>query len=133
MPCMKQLEKLDGFGNVQMVEVERPEPGPGQMLVQLKRSLISRGSELFYRYVREEAVPKKIMGYYVADNLNTESSLKALKMAVKNWKNKGLALIHHSDRGIPYCRKQYVTQLQKRNIKISMHAANHPNSALAVS
>ena len=63
MPRMKQLEKLDGFGNVQMVEVERPEPGPGQMLVEVKRSLISRGSELFRRYILEEVVSPDIMGY----------------------------------------------------------------------
>ncbi len=69
MPRMKQLEKLDGFGNVQMVEVERPEPGPGQLLIQLKRSMISRGSELFYRYVREEAVPPEIMGYSAAGDI----------------------------------------------------------------
>ena len=60
---MKQLEKLDGFGNVQMIEVERPKPGPGQMLIEVKRSLISRGSELFHRYVLEEAVRPDIMGY----------------------------------------------------------------------
>ena len=63
MPRMKQLEKLNGFGNVRMVEVERPEPGPGQLLVEVKRSLISRGSELFRRYVLEEAVSPDIMGY----------------------------------------------------------------------
>ena len=63
MPRMKQLEKLEGFGNVRMVEVERPEPGPGQMLVAVKRSLISRGSELFHRYVLEKAVSPDIMGY----------------------------------------------------------------------
>ena len=51
MPRMKQLEKLEGFGNVQMIEVDRPEPGSGQILVEVKRSLISRGSELFHRYV----------------------------------------------------------------------------------
>ena len=63
MSHMKQLEKLDGFGNVKMVEVERPEPGPGQMLVEVKRSLISRGSELFHRYVLEKGVSPDIMGY----------------------------------------------------------------------
>lgn len=69
MARMKRLEKLDGFGNVQMVEVERPEPGPGQMLVKLRRSLISRGSELFRRYVREEALPPEIMGYSAAGDI----------------------------------------------------------------
>ena len=46
-----------------MVEVERPEPGTDQLLVHVKRSLISRGSELFRRYVLEEAVSPDIMGY----------------------------------------------------------------------
>ena len=63
MARMKRLEKLDGFANVQMVEVEQPEPGPDQMLIEVKRSLISRGSELFWRYVREEAVSPEMMGY----------------------------------------------------------------------
>lgn len=63
MPRMKQLEKLEGFGNVQMIEVDRPEPGPGQILVEVKRSLISRGSELFHRYVLEEPRPPSVMGY----------------------------------------------------------------------
>ena len=63
MARMKRLEKLTGFGNVQMVEVERPEPEPDQMLVKVNRSLISRGSEIFRRYVLEEAVSPDIMGY----------------------------------------------------------------------
>ncbi len=60
---MKRLEKLEGFGNVKMVETEQPEPARDQMLIKVRRSLISRGSELFRRYVLEEAVSPDIMGY----------------------------------------------------------------------
>ena len=60
---MKRLEKLAGVGNVQMVEVDRPSTGPQDALVKINRSLISRGSELFARYVKEEAVSPEIMGY----------------------------------------------------------------------
>ncbi|AWT60834.1 MAG: Sorbitol dehydrogenase [Candidatus Moanabacter tarae] len=60
---MKQLEKLEGFGNVRMIEVADPKPGPTQVLVEVKRSLISRGSELFRRYILDEAVSPDIMGY----------------------------------------------------------------------
>jgi threonine dehydrogenase-like Zn-dependent dehydrogenase len=60
---MKQLEKLEGFGNVRMIEVDDPKPGPTQVLVEVKRSLISRGSELFRRYILDEAVSPDIMGY----------------------------------------------------------------------
>jgi putative transposase len=67
-----------------------------------------------------DAYSKKIMGYYVADNLNTESSLLALKMAVKNRMNKELSLIHHSDKGLQYCADDYQNTLTRNNIKCSM-------------
>ena len=60
---MLRLEKLAGFGNVRMVEADLPMPGEGEALVRVQRSLISRGSELFRRYVLEEAVPPYMMGY----------------------------------------------------------------------
>lgn len=67
-----------------------------------------------------DAYSKKIMGCYVADNLNTESSLMALNMAIKNRKDKGLVLIHHSDRGLQYCADDYQNTLNNNNIKCSM-------------
>ena len=63
MAKMKRLEKLEGFGNVQMVEADIPKPKPDEVLVKVRRSLISRGYELFRRYVMEEAVPPSMMGY----------------------------------------------------------------------
>ena len=60
---MKQLEKLEGFGNVQMLEADIPEASEDGVVVEVKRSLISRGSELFKRYVAEEALPPDMMGY----------------------------------------------------------------------
>ena len=54
MATMLQLQKLAGVGNVQMVEVDVPITEPDEVLVKVKRSLISRGSELFGRYVVEQ-------------------------------------------------------------------------------
>jgi putative transposase len=67
-----------------------------------------------------DAYSKKIMGHYVADNLTTESSLKALNMAVKGRKDKVLSLIHHSDRGLQYCADDYQNTLSKNNMQCSM-------------
>jgi len=73
-----------------------------------------------------DAYSKKIMGFNVADNMNTESSLIALKNAVKQIKDKGLSLIHHSDRGLQYCANEYQKLLDKSDIKCSMTQNSDP-------
>ena len=66
------------------------------------------------------------MGYNVSDNLNTESSLVALRLAVKQRKNKKIPLIHHSDRGLQYCANEYQKLLSKNNIQPSMTQNSDP-------
>lgn len=60
---MLQVTKPEGFGNIQLEEVPMPEINAQQIRVEADTTLISRGSELFRRYIREEAVPSSIMGY----------------------------------------------------------------------
>ncbi len=67
-----------------------------------------------------DAYSKKIVGYHVADNLTTESSLLALKMAIKRRLDDTLPLIHHSDRGLQYCSDDYQKVLFTNKIKCSM-------------
>ena len=66
------------------------------------------------------------MGYNVSDNLNTESSLVALRSAVKQRKNKEMPLIHHSDRGLQYCANEYQKLLSKNQIQPSMTQNSDP-------
>ena len=73
-----------------------------------------------------DAYSKKIVGHHVADNLNTESSLMALKNALKNKKVNLESLIHHSDRGVQYCSNEYQKLLEKNNIKCSMTQNSDP-------
>ena len=63
MSKMERLEKLERLGNVKMVEAEIPSPGNDEVLIKVRRSLISRGSELFRRYVMPGAIPPHMMGY----------------------------------------------------------------------
>jgi putative transposase len=97
------------------VTIERPE----QVWVS-DITYIGKREKPCYLSLVTDAYSKKIMGYYVANNLNTESSLMALKMAIKERKSKNLPLIHHSDRGLQYCADDYQTTLNKNNIKCSM-------------
>jgi len=67
-----------------------------------------------------DAYSKKVMGYYVANNMGTESSIMALKMAIKCRKDNKIPLIHHSDRGVQYCADSYQNVLIKNGIQCSM-------------
>ena len=60
---MYRVIKPEGFGNIQLEEVPIPEINANQVRVKADTTLISRGSELFRRYIREEAVSHTIMGY----------------------------------------------------------------------
>jgi putative transposase len=52
------------------------------------------------------------------DSLELLGALTALKKAL--YKTLLSELIHHSDRGVQYCCRQYTGELLRRNIKISM-------------
>ena len=72
---MLQVTKPEGFGNIQLEEVPIPEISARQIRVETDTTLISRGSELFRRYIMEEAVPPSIMGYSltgIVDAVGTE-------------------------------------------------------------
>ena len=73
-----------------------------------------------------DAYSKKIVGHYVANNLSTENSLKALKKALKNHKLGAESLIHHSDRGLQYCSNEYQRILMKHSIRCSMTQNSDP-------
>ena len=60
---MIRVIKPEGMGNIQLEEVPIPKFNSRQVLVRTAKTLISRGSELFRRYIVEEAVSPSIMGY----------------------------------------------------------------------
>jgi transposase InsO family protein len=67
---------------------------------------------------------RRIVGYDISDSLELEGCLRALKRAIKQARPEA-GLVHHSDRGIQYCSNQYVSELSKHKIKISMTEDNH--------
>ena len=62
---------------------------------------------------------KEIVGWATSDNMKTELCIKALESAIKRQRPpKGL--IHHSDRGVQYCSKDYQALLTKNQMTCSM-------------
>jgi putative transposase len=87
---------------------------------------IGKREKPYYLSLITDAYSKKIVGYNVSDNLNTQSSLIALKLAIKQRKNKEIPLIHHSDRGLQYCANEYQKLLSKNDIQPSMTQNSDP-------
>jgi transposase InsO family protein len=85
------------------------------------------GDRHLYASFITDAYSHKIVGYHVAETLESIETIKALKMALKNLSRPLTgSLVHHSDRGVQYCCDIYVKLLQQNNIQISMTENGDP-------
>lgn len=74
-----------------------------------------------------DAYSHKIVGYHLAETLETIETIKALQMALEQLpETLSEPLIHHSDRGVQYCSETYVKLLQDNGIGISMTENGDP-------
>ena len=63
---------------------------------------------------------RKIVGWSMADHLETDLASDALKMAIARRAVTGADLVHHSDRGVQYASDDYQQLLTKHGIETSM-------------
>lgn len=78
-----------------------------------------------------DAYSRKVVGWALHPSLQMEGPLTALKMALKSNKV-GKKLIHHSDRGVQYCCREYTGLLRQHKVAISMTEQGDPyENALA--
>lgn len=79
-----------------------------------------------------DAHSRKIVGYAIDQTMATESMIDALKMATADKDHSQLETIHHSDRGLQYCSREYVELTRQNNIRLSMTENSDPyENALA--
>ena len=78
-----------------------------------------------YLHLITDAYSKRIMGYTLSDHMGASATVQALAMALRD-RRYSSALIHHSDRGLQYCSKEYTSLLKERNISISMTQTGSP-------
>lgn len=74
-----------------------------------------------------DAYSHKIVGWAVGPTLETIYPMEALRMALATIDAPTAArLIHHSDRGCQYCSHEYVAELRKHGVSISMTQSGDP-------
>lgn len=74
-----------------------------------------------------DAYSHKIAGWSVGPTLEAIYPLHALRMALESIDEADARrLIHHSDRGCQYCRNEYVSELKKHGVGISMTQSGDP-------
>lgn len=84
-----------------------------------------------YTYISliTDAYSRKIVGYQLWETLEAEGCIRALKKAISGLLSRPddcFELIHHSDRGIQYCSKEYTQMLKDNQIQISMTQNGDP-------
>lgn len=73
-----------------------------------------------------DAYSHMVVGYHVAETLESVESVQALNMAISTLSDRSYDLIHHSDRGAQYCSGIYVEILRCNTIQISMTESGDP-------
>jgi transposase InsO family protein len=86
-----------------------------------------------YLAVILDAYSRRVIGWALEETLEAELTLKALRQALAD-RPVNASLVHHSDRGVQYCARDYVDLLRSHGIQISMSRAGNPyDNALAES
>ena len=81
---------------------------------------IRTGNDFSYLSLITDAYSHKIVGWALDTTLQTKGPLAALSIAVKSLPKGKEGLVHHSDRGIQYCCKEYIQLPHTNDIRISM-------------
>lgn len=85
-----------------------------------------------YANMITDAFSRKIVGYAIADNMETESMIQAYQMALKQKIDRTIPTIQHSDRGLQYCSHDYIKLTKENNGLTSMTENGDPyENALA--
>ena len=81
--------------------------------------------KFYYAVFIIDVYTKIIVGYEVSDHMRATANVKAMKMALMNYK---APLIHHSDRGGQYIYNDYIKLLEANKCRISMSKTSQDNA-----
>jgi transposase InsO family protein len=88
---------------------------------------IQLAGEFVYLAVILDLYSRRCIGYAIGRNIDTQLTLDALEMALKDrWTPDLEGLIHHSDQGVQYASNLYTDKLKEYGIQISMSRKGNP-------
>lgn len=88
---------------------------------------IQLADEFVYLAMILDLYSRKCIGHAIGRNIDTQLTLDALDMALKDrWTPHLDGLIHHSDQGVQYASNLYTEQLKEFGIQISMSRKANP-------
>ena len=87
---------------------------------------LANGTTVYLSVVMDR-FSRKFLGWQLSYNIDAKLCVDALLMAFKEREGADLSgLIHHSDQGVQYASGEYISELEKRGIKISMSRKGNP-------
>jgi transposase InsO family protein len=81
--------------------------------------------EFVFLAVILDAFSRRAVGWALGRTLDTELTLSALHMAMRQ-RQPGTGAVHHSDRGVQYAAQDYVAVLRSHGFRISMSRRGNP-------
>ena len=81
--------------------------------------------QFVYLAVVLDAYSRRVVGWALAEAMETAVVMAALRMAIAERKP-GFGLVHHSDRGTQYASREYIRLLEEHGIEASMSRAGRP-------
>jgi putative transposase len=81
--------------------------------------------EFLYLAVILDAHSRRVIGWELGETLEAKLALTALDRALAQ-RPVPAGVVHHSDRGVQYCSKQYIERLESHGFQISMSRRGNP-------
>jgi transposase InsO family protein len=79
--------------------------------------------QFVYLAVVLDAYSRKALGWAMSERIDTKLALGALSMALEK---RGAPMYHHSDRGCQYASAEYVAELTRHRVQMSMSRTANP-------
>lgn len=81
--------------------------------------------QFLYLAVILDAFSRRVIGWQLGESLEATLAVAALEQALRE-RPVEAGLVHHSDRGVQYCCREYVARLEAQGILISMSRRGNP-------